>query len=168
MRTFAVGDFVNYKQNGICKITDIVEQDFAQMGAKDYYKLSPIHDEKTVIFVPVDSESLNDDMYCILTKEEIDEVISKSLCEEHNWIEDHKERASVYSNILLSKDRAKIISVLLMLMKYKQSVEETKRKMYASDIRILTAAQKIITEEFSFVLGVGKEDVIQYILDRIK
>ena len=39
-----VGDFIKHRQNGICEIKGIVKQNFAYMGEKEYFELSPVYD----------------------------------------------------------------------------------------------------------------------------
>lgn len=47
-------------------------------------------------------------------------------------------------------------------------MEQKKRSFYASDKRILTAAEKVITEEFDFVLGIEPEEVIPYMIQKLR
>lgn len=167
MNDHAAGEFVTYRQNGICRINRIVKHSFADMGEREYYELSPVYDTKTVIFVPLDSEPLKAGMRHILSREEIDSIINESEHEELVWIDDTKERAQAFGDILLGGDRAKILWVIKVLSLYKKELDESKRKFYASDARILASAEKAITEEFSFVLGINRDEVLGYILERI-
>ena len=162
-----VGDHITYKQNGICEIKSITRQDFGIMGGREYYELVPVYENKTVIFVPTDSEKLTAEMRHVLSKDEIDVIICRSDAEDHVWKTDAKERASEMEEILESGDRARILWVIKVLSLYKKQLEAVKKKMYASDERVLSTAQKIITEEFSFVLGIEKEQVVPYILEKL-
>ena len=47
-------------------------------------------------------------------------------------------------------------------------IESQRKRHYAGDAKILAAVEKIITEEFSFVLGIDRSKVIPYILGRMK
>lgn len=163
MKEYAVGDYVNYKQNGVCRIKGKVIQNFAFMGEGEYYELSPIYEERTVIYVPLKSDRINEDMFPVLTPDEAEAEIKRSLECDMEWKADQRERAKDFNDILLSRDRAMIIMMLRKLLEHRKSIEENNRKMYASDLRALTAAQKCITEEFSFVLGMEKETIISYI-----
>ncbi len=163
----AVGDFVTYRQNGICEIKRKVKQNFGGLGEKEYFELTPVYDEKTVIFVPLDSEPLKAEMRHILSGDEIDGIISRSEHEELSWISDTKERAQIFGEIVSGGDRAKILWVIKVLSLYKNELSENKKKLYASDLKILSAAEKAITEEFAFVLGIEKDKVLSYILEKI-
>lgn len=167
LREHAVGDYVTYRQNGICRIKGIVKQNFPAVGEAEYYELTPVYDEKTVIFVPLGSDQLRSQMRHILTKEEIEGVITGVENDDNLWIDDTKERAHIFGDILQGGDRGKILLMIKELSLYKKKLENDKRKLYASDAKLLSSAEKIITEEFSFVLGIGREEVIPYILNKI-
>jgi len=164
----AVGDFVTYRQNGICKIKRTVKQNFAGMGEREYFELAPVYDEKSVIFVPVDSEPLKAGMRHILSRDEIDAIISQSEADSEEWISDPKARAQAFGEIVSGDDRARILRVIKLLYRHKIELEEKKKKLYAGDAKILAAAEKAIIEEFSFVLGIKRDEVIPYIKDRLK
>ncbi len=167
IKAHCAGEFVSYKQNGICKIEGTVKQNFVGLGERTYYELSPVYDPKSVIYVPMDSVELVLGMRHILTKEEIDRIIVGFEDEKMPWIDDPKERATAYSAIVEGEDRGKVLLVIKVLSLYKNKLEAEKRKLYASDAKLLNAAQKAITEEFSFVLGIEKSDVIHYILAKL-
>ena len=71
---FQIGDVVLYGIQGICKINGI---EVKQLGktALDYYALTPIFNENTILFVPVDNEKLTSKMQKILTKKEAKQLI---------------------------------------------------------------------------------------------
>ena len=137
------------------------------MGSREYYKLTPVYDEKTVIFVPKDSEALVGEMRHILSREEIDLIIGDSESRDYEWIDDAKSRAVAFSEIISGGDRGRILWIIKELSLYKQRVEAEKKKLYASDAKLLSSAEKVITEEFSFVLGIKREEVLPYILNKL-
>lgn len=67
---FQVNDSVLYGAEGVCRITDICEQDF--MGERAmYYVLKPVYGATSTVFVPVNNERLKAKMRRILSAEEI-------------------------------------------------------------------------------------------------
>ena len=90
---FIANDLVVYRTSGVCRITEIKNCDFGGKQ-REYYILCPIHDEKSVIFVPVDSP-LSDKMNRLLTKTEVDKIIDSSIPEKpFDWIENDRERTA--------------------------------------------------------------------------
>ena len=69
---FAVGSFVVYRAEGVCRISDIKAESFGVIGSKEnYYILTPLNDEKSTVFVPVANETLVGMMRPLLSAEEI-------------------------------------------------------------------------------------------------
>ena len=48
----------------------------------------------------------------------------------------------------------------------KRETESKKKKFHVADSRYLSIVEKIITEDFSFVLGIDKSEVISYIIEK--
>ena len=61
-----VGEYVFYRQNGICVISDVTTDDLGVMGIQTYYVLSSVSNENNKFFVPVNSP-LTKEMYRLLT-----------------------------------------------------------------------------------------------------
>lgn len=164
---FQAGEYVSYKKNGICKIADIVMREFAGMVPKPYYEMEMVFDNHTVIYVPVGSPA-EQSMRRVLTAEEVHAVILESEQYQDPWIEDGKARAAQYDAMLEEGTCSRILWIIKMLMFHRAQVERENKKIYAADVRILEAAEKIITEEFAFALKIEKEQVIPYIIDYLQ
>lgn len=161
-----VDDYVIYKNNGICKIVEICLKDFSG-EEKEYYHLQSVYDENTNYYIPLDAPENKQNMKHMLTIDEIDKIILDSEECENVWIEDSKERNEKFSEILREGKRDKILWLVKVLSLHKIKVEDEKKKFYATDEKILASAEKIITEEFAFVLGIEKQDVTNYIVEKI-
>lgn len=164
---FAIGDFVVYKTDGVCRISDIRIENFSGDNERDYFVLSPVGATGTVTYVPVDLDNLSRFMRCVLSRAEIDEAIDLSKTAECEWIENSKIRAAHFKDILAEGDTVRILWIIKVLSLLKCEIEKNRRKMYISDMRALEAAEKAITDEFSFVLDIPKTDVMEYILRRV-
>ena len=163
-----VGEYVCYKNNGICKIVDIVTREFAGMEPKTYYEMEMVFDNHTVLYVPVDSPALERGMRHVLSPQEIHSVIADSEQYQDLWIEDEKARTAKYEALLEEGDRGRILWLVKTLSLHKIEAEQNKKKLHAADTKILETAEKIIKEEFAFALGIEKEQVIPYILDQLQ
>lgn len=163
-----IGEYVVYKNSGICKITDIRNERFPKMKDRLYYICSPVYDEGALVYIPADSAEAEQKMRRILTAPEIDSIISAAENIDAQLTEDSKERTAFYEQKLLNGDRAEILWLIKRLTSEKLEREKQKKKLYAADARILATAEKIITEEFAFTLGINKNEVIPYIIERVK
>lgn len=161
------GQYVMYKNRGICKITEMRSASFAGLEEKDYYVLSSVYDRHLQLLVPVtdDPESLG--MRRVFTKEEIDSAIDAADPERIEYDPDIKVRYAYFTEILNSGDRINILSLIIRLLDKKAELEKIKKKLYAKDLSVLNLAEHTIREEFAFVLQIDKLKVSDYIMDRI-
>jgi len=162
-----IGEYVFYRQNGICVISDISTENLGVMGVQTYYVLTSVGNENNKFFVPVNSP-LTEEMYRLLTAEEIDSIILRtSENDDSKWIDDDKSRSAFFDSVLKSGNRTDILRMVKSISVRKLSLEQTKRKLHAADERMLGAAEKLIKEEFAFVLKIDEDSVIPYILDKV-
>lgn len=161
---FKKGDIVVYKTNGICEIIDIRRENFDETGTRDFYILRSVYDPRMQVFVPTKSE-LSEKITCVLNIDDIKESIYKAYSNPLEWNSNDKERNAFFSKALMSCDRQLILSVYLLIKKKKAELEAMNKQINTNDSRILSKSEKMITEEFSYVLGISRDKIIQYIED---
>lgn len=161
------GEFVMYPNGGVCRIDGIETRDFSG-GQKSYYVMHPLSNPMSKIFVPTDSESLTALMTPLIDRGGIDSVIRSAETSAHHWIPDRKMRAERFTELLRGGERSDLLWLIKTLSRHKAEVTKQKKRLYATDERVLTSATKLITEEFSFVLGIEEDEVIPYIKGRVE
>lgn len=161
-KQFELNECVTYRKNGVCKIVDITEQNFAGQGKKYYYVLQSVYDANMKVFVPMGSD-IETEISRVLTVDELHTVIEQSRNVEFEWIGDCKKRATFFDEIIRKRDKAQIIWIIKTVSSYKEKIEEQKKKMKATDLKYLKLAENIIFGEFSFVLDIPRDDVMAYI-----
>lgn len=149
----SIGEAVIYKTGVVCRITGVIDRDFSG-AVRQYYLLESIPDGRSLYYVPLDSDVA---LRPVLTADEVRAVIS-SVSDEADWPENLKERAAAYAAVLESGDRAAILRVIRAVDSHRAALAGTKKKMYASDERVYAAAMRMLCDEFSFVLGVTKDE----------
>lgn len=162
-----IGDNVIYKNSGICRICDVKKMSFGGNEEKMYYVLEPVYAEGSHTYVPADSATLENSMHKLLDKKQVQKAILDSLEVKLEWIQETKVRAVYFAEVLATYDRAKILAVIKCLSDYRQELEAKRKKMYASDSKALLTAEKMIKDEFAFVLGIKREEVFGYIKEFI-
>lgn len=163
-----IHDYVTYKNNGIYQIIDICNIEFDGSDEKMYYIMKSEYENNTVVYVPVDSKDLVEQILPILTTDEIDEIIEKTETTKLQWISDTKARSARFEQMLAEGDKTKILCLIRMISAQKINLEGQKKKLSASDSRILAKAEKIIKEEFAFSLDIDVCDVTSYIIEHKK
>lgn len=159
------GEFVMYPSGGVCRIDGVEARDFSGVK-KRYYIMHPLSNPMSKIYIPTDSESLTAQMSSLIDHEEIDSAIRSAEISAHRWIPDHKMRAERFTELLSGGKRADLLWLIKTLSHHKEEIAKQKKRLYAADERVLSSATKLITEEFSFVLGIAEDDVIPYIKGR--
>ena len=155
---FAKGDIVLYHPSGVCEITDIREERMAGTPA-DYYILKPIYQGGSTIYVPVDNERLTARMRPLLSPAKVNALMAGKVAGVE-WIEDSRERSETYTRCLVEGDRAAAVGAIRLLVRHKAEVAQTNHKFYATDEKVLSAAEKMIGEEFGYVLKPEPRDII--------
>ena len=166
-KMFEVNDTIMYGTQGICKIVEITEKDF--MGTKkEYYVLKPISDEGATLFAPVNNEKIESKMRRILSEEEIYELIETMPYEEGNWIHNENERKEQYKKIIAGGDRTELIRMIKALYFHKKEREADGKHLYLSDERFFKEAERILYDEFQYVLKIRREELMEFIFNRIE
>ena len=164
---FQVNDMVLYGTNGVCRVVDIDERDCGgRMG--EYYILKPIYASNSTVFVPVNNEKLTSKMRYVLTKEEIDAKIRAIPEVQEEWMDDERARKEHFKDMVSRADTFELIQLIKMLIEHREKVVARGKKLHVADERMLQEAEKMICDEFSYVLGIPKEEVPSYITNSMK
>jgi CarD family transcriptional regulator len=164
---FNVNDTVLYGTHGICKIEEISTRNLTGNPAQ-YIVLKPVSDLKSTIFVPFDNEMLISKMRTLISEEEVDELINKMPEQDSVWVEDERERWEKFRGMLLSSDRVDIIKLIRTLYRQKLEQKSRSRRLNSIDERILGDAEKILHEEFGYILNIRPERVAAYIREKVE
>lgn len=159
---FIIGDYVIYKTYGICTIDSIDDQDFGN-GSRKYFTLKLVNPPQSVFYVPCDLENLEESMRHTISKEEIISSIAESETFDEIWNPDNKRRTQDFELILMSGTTAQKLYVYKVLNNRKKETIITKKKMYICDSRTLSTVEKLIKQEFSFVLSISEDEVLDFI-----
>ena len=167
MRQYTVGDMVLYSVHGICRIEDKTQRDFG--GQKqEYYMLKPVYTPDSTFFVPVNNENLVSKMRQILSGEEIKKLIRAMPGENFSWIEEEAARKERYQQILSDGDRTELVRMIKALYFHQQEQQKNGRRLHITDERFMKEAEKMLYEEFAYVLNIRKDQVLPFILNQVQ
>jgi len=164
---FSAGDTVSYGTQGICRIKKVTEMTVDKVK-KQYFVLIPVQDEKATVYVPTDNERLLANMRTVLSEEEINKLIDDASQNPMEWIEDDIARKEHCSNVIKSGDRYELMRLIEMLFLRREELKNTKKHFHLSDERYLREAERLLHDEFSYTLKISKNEVANYIFERIK
>lgn len=166
-KRFDKGDYVVYSSSGVCCITDIKPMSFQKSeDTQLYYVLTPQSSRSSTIFVPTENETLKSKMRTTLTKLEVEDILQDVKNRAIDWIDDKSERTDKFKQIVADGSRGSFNSLILMaicIYHKKKELSMDKRKLSLSDEGFLRTAESIITDEFSYALGISPQEVGSYI-----
>ena len=159
---FSIGDTVMHPSEGICTITDRRTMQFSGNLKRDYYILTPLM-EKSSSTVYMPAERGNSVLRKLLSLSEILMLIHKSKQFDFHWIPDSKMRRDMFAKHLHSGDIALMIRMICEIHTHQQQRIAEGKKPCTSDESILTEAQRLLHQEFSYVLRMNPEDTVAFI-----
>ena len=162
---FQVKDIVVHPVAGICRIKDIRTEKFGDRPLL-YYVMTPLDSNgRNLIFTPVEESRIR--LRRPLTKEEIETILRQVLTAEIEWPEDEKERSAQLSLLLRTGDQVRIVKMIAQLHHLKETRIKQRKKLNATEERLLQEAQNMIHGEFSFALGLDEDETIRHIMEKL-
>ena len=162
---FSVSDFVVFGSADVYKIVDICQKDFGEDSKRKYYVLNPVFGNSLDVYIPINHKQMP--MRKILSKKEIVDIIQSIPNIKDEWIEDYKQRKTVYSEILASGDHEKIIRIIKIIHIHELELEQQGKQLINTDKDLLKAAEKLIHNEFAAVLDLEPDQITDYIIQNI-
>lgn len=162
-----IGTYVLYGKTGVCLVKEQVTMSYGATGGGQYYVLSPISDSRSSVFVPCDNPDLVARMRPLLTREEIDRLLSEADDVRLAWVDDRTQRSALYRTVTCSGDRRELIRLICCLYRKKKEKMEAGKRLSTMDEMTLQECVRLVQEEFSLVLGITEEEVTPYILERL-
>lgn len=156
-----IGTYVIHEKYGICLVMEI--QKNMKVGTKrsDYFVLKPVYNPSSSVYIPLTNKTAEEKLKALPTAEEILKLLESG--NKLEWLEDGKTRSDLFEKILSDGDRKKILEMIKCIEEKKKELAEQAKKLRIADETALKTAEKIIYEEFSFILGIPKENVGEYI-----
>ncbi|MEE0859328.1 MAG: CarD family transcriptional regulator [Acutalibacteraceae bacterium] len=164
---YSIGATVIYRNEGVCEITDIIVRRFKDKDM-EYYVLKPIYKDNAEIYVPKNNAELVSKMKKVLTKDEILELINAMPCEEDIWVSNESDRKDKYKEILARGDRTELVRLIKTLYIHKQNQKKAGKKLHLADERFLKDAERILYDEFAYVLNIAQDEVLPFIMGKIE
>ena len=166
---FQIGEVVSYGATGICTIEDIRFESLSRSGAKkqEYYILRPAATPTCTTYVPTANEALTSKMRRVMSKQEIDQMIESVRGEQLEWIEDTRHRADAFGQVVSRGISAELLKLIGCLYLEKKSRSKGGRKFCATDEKILSSAERMVSEEFAYALQIQQNQVAAYIAGKL-
>lgn len=161
---FKIGDKVVYGHTGVCEISDICEKELIRNQKRQYYILKPLFQQNNIIYAPCDSDKVF--MRYIMTKDEAEDLISRI---------PHIKSSIKSENYDIEKLKAELrghrcddlISLTIRIYEKRKTARENNKKIGFSDEKYMRLAEDLLFGELSVSLGIPKDNVQEYIKNKL-
>ncbi len=165
---FHIQDPVLYGADGICIITDKTTLSFGK-DKKEYWLLSPVHQDRSVIYVPTDNPTLLAKMHPVITADAIEAMLTAIAADPClPWNADDVRRREQWRTILTSGDRRELLRMIKTIYLHGVEQRTNGRKLHHADETAMKDAEALLYGEFSYVLKIPPEEVLPYIVTRLE
>lgn len=161
---YKIGDTVVYGTHGVCTIIALEDRSIDRKVTQ-YFVLEPSHQPEARYYVPTQNEAAVSKLRKLLTIEELNGMLRSEAVRKDAWITDESKRKQYYREVIGSGDRAAILSMVNALHIHKRQQAQAGRKFHLSDENFLRDAEKLLSEEFSVVLGIPADRVAGYVIE---
>lgn len=162
---FSVGDTVVYGTQGVCRIKEISVLKFGRAKA-EYYTLTPVSDERSAVYVPTSNEKLVAKMRRLISREEMDKLIDSADENQIEWISDDAGRKSYCDAVVKNGSHRELMQLIGMLYNRREALKTEKKHFHNVDAQYLKAAERLLHDEFAYILGISVSEVPEYISQR--
>ncbi|MBQ6859315.1 MAG: CarD family transcriptional regulator [Clostridia bacterium] len=160
---FYAGDTVMHPSEGVCTIAELRDMQLSGREMRKYYVLKPMTEKSSsTVYLPIARG--NTLLRRLLTEEGIHQLIQDSRTYKGLWIADSKQRKDAFSAILSEGNYAKMICMIREIREESARREAEGKKPCASDEAIRAEAERLIQQEFSFVMKLTIEETVQMIM----
>ncbi len=164
---FSVGDYVVYGSNGVCRITDIGPMDLPGVSKdKLFYTMTPCYIRDSSLFTPIDNPRVI--MRPVMTKDEAESFVESIKDIDGITIKEEKHRELEYKEAVLSCDPEVLVGIIKTIYgRMNERIAEGK-KVTSSDSKYFHIAEDSLYGELAISLGIEKNEVKNYIHDKIE
>ena len=164
---YQIGQRVIYGIHGVCRI---VAKEMKSMGGqkKEYYVLEPADQPGVVFYVPTGNQAAVAKMRALLTREEFEELLCSQKDRCSAWIDDENQRKQRYRELIAQNDRGELLAMVSALYDHKRQQQDLGRKFHLCDENFLKDATKLLSAEFSLILGISQAEVVEYMKQQLE
>lgn len=152
------GDTVHYGMDGVCKVTAIVKKKW-NGGEREFYELTPCYRRNTVVFLPVDNEQQLAKVRPVISREDVLSAVHDIKNAGSVWVDSDNARKESFQSIIRSGDYRQLVCLIKTLYERRLMMQEDGRKLRSIDSSFLKDAERLLNEEFAFVLGIEPSEV---------
>ena len=164
---FEIGEYIFYGNTGVCKVAEIKKM--APPDSKTdklYYALEPVYDRNRRVYTPVGNPNVI--MRKILTEKEADALIDRVKEIAPLQIPNEKQREEKYKEAIRTCSCEEWVRIIKTLYLRGQKRQAQGKKITSSDAKYKHLAEENLYGELSIALKIPKNEVEDFISQRVK
>ena len=158
---YKVNEYIVCQSAGICRIVEICRKDFGDVE-REYYVLQSVYGNGMRVFIPTDQ--FEKVLRPVMSKDELMALVDGIPDMDAEWIAEDSTRKAKYQEALQNKTQPELLSMIKLIHTRKADLESKGKRLPYSDAEALKEAEKLLTNEFAFVLDIEPEEVVPYIV----
>ena len=163
---YQIGDTVMHPSEGVCCIKDIRPMCFTGGIPRNYYVLHPSTEKASgTVYLPVERGDVI--LRRLLSRDSILETIHASTAYAGLWTDDARMRKERFAAILHEGNHAKCIQMIREIHEHDVLRQAEGKKLSVNDAAVLHEAERLLHQEFSYVLKLNPEETVMFILQEL-
>lgn len=163
---YQTGDRVVYGIHGVCAVVD-QEQRKVDGKLVTYLVLEPVGQEGSRFLVPTHNAVAMAKLSPMLTREDLENLLSSPEAQQDGWIADENRRKQVYRELIGSADRMKLIQQVRTLYRHKRALSAAGKRCHLCDENFLRDAERLLINEIAIVLETDQDQARIYLRENL-
>lgn len=163
---FQIGERVVYGFHGICKVADLEERVIARKRVV-YLVLEPTGPGSSKFYVPTHNAVAMAKVKHLLSKEELEEMLSSEIVRNGMWIPEENRRKMAYRELISSGDREKLLQMIRCIYLYKEEQAAVGKRCHMCDDNFLRDAERLLGSEISVILNIDPDEAKRYLRSQL-
>lgn len=163
---FAVGEYIVYGINGICRVEEICASPFDATDTRTYYLLVPLNNPmSSTIYTPIDNDRVP--MRRLMTPHEVENFLTVMPDVEALSVPVEKQRREIYRAAIGALRPEGYVSVIKTVEQRREQLAAAHKHFPVSDMEYGRLARHLLYSEIALVLGMEERSVEAYIAERV-
>lgn len=164
---YQLEDQVMYGIHGVCRIAELEVKRVDRKNV-EYFVLVPVGQPAARYYVPTGNPAALSKLRPLLTRDELLLLLDSDDVRRDVWIPDENRRKLHYRELLSSADRLGLLQMIYTLQMQKEIQAASGRKFHLCDENFLRDAEKVLSSEFSVVLGIPVNQVGEFVENHLR
>ncbi len=162
---YNINDVVVYGSQGVCRITDIGPLEMKGMENKSYYTLSPLFQNSTIIYAPVDNPKTV--LRPVSSPDQMQDLISRVPEIPTIEIKNDRERESVYKAVIKTGDPGELLRLIKTISQRRKDRLASGKKRIIIDEKYCQIAEEQLYQEMAYVMEENLDSMEEYFSEKV-